>query len=103
MTQAHPADSYSEWRSRPLPEGDWTMRTGNKIPRNLYIEWSDGRSEPIGQVDTAALAAYICDTVNQSRILTGRERPSSITFQNDITGDVGTHVQARDITHLDLS
>ena len=64
MTGPHPADSYGDWRTKPLPEGNWTMRVGKKIPRNLYIEWPDGRSEPVGQVDTAAMAALICDTVN---------------------------------------
>jgi len=81
-------DGWSDWRTRRLPEGDWFMRTGNKIGRNLYIEWPDGRSEPVGQVDTAALATLICDAVNGSRLLTGRERPVP---RAPVHGD-GTHI-----------
>jgi hypothetical protein len=58
------SDDYSAWRTAPLPDGDWQPRVGGKIGRNLYIQWADGRSEPVGQVETAALAALIVEAVN---------------------------------------
>jgi len=87
-------DSYSEWRTRPLPEGNWTMRVGRKVPRNLYIEWSDGRSEPVGQVDNTALAAYIVSAVNALRIWPGEfeSLQQRAMFENNIEGGVGTHI-----------
>lgn len=57
-------DEWGRWRDLELPPGSWRLRTGNKIPRNLYIEWDDGKSEPVGQVDTASLAALITIAVN---------------------------------------
>lgn len=81
-------DGWSNWRTRALPEGDWLMRTGNKIGRNLYIEWPDGRSEPVGQVDTVALATLICDTINTSRLVVARRHRTS---RGPVPGN-GTHI-----------
>lgn len=72
-------DGYSDWRTRRLPEGNWVMRIGNKIERNLYIQWPGGRSEPVGQVDTVELAMFICNAVNSAR--------KSITRGTHIQGD----------------
>jgi hypothetical protein len=88
MTKRRQSDGWSDWRDRPLPEGEWFMRPGNKIGRNLYLQWPDGRSEPIGQVDTAALAALICDAVNGYRSLTG---PRSDAFLAPAHGE-GTRI-----------
>lgn len=101
-------DGYGDWRTRPLPEGNWTMRVGGKIPRNLYIEWSDGRSEPVGQADTTSMAAFICSAVNKLIIWgndeggAGREPHTGAIFQNNITGDVGTHIQGDTFNNLTL-
>lgn len=106
MSEDGTADGYSGWRTRPLPQGNWTMRVGKKIPRNLYIEWSDGRSEPVGQVDTAALAAFIASAVNKYIIWKdgdpGEAKDESPMFQNYITGNVGTHIQGDTFNNLTL-
>lgn len=95
-----PTDNYSDWRTRPLPEGTaWSMRVGRKIPRNLYIQWPDGRSEPVGQVDTAAIAALVCDAVNALRLWPG----DGVIFRNHFGGDVGPHVQGHTINNLTIS
>lgn len=82
MRDTAPDDGYSDWATRPLPEGPWTMRTGKQIGRNLYIEWPDGRNEPVGQVDNAALAAYIVSAVNKDRTSGDGEPVDHINLTN---------------------
>lgn len=81
-------DGYSDWRTRPLPEGHWIMRPGKKIPRNLYIEFADGRSEPVGQVDSAPLAKCICDAVNL--LLHGT---TEVTWPDPDPGDTNLNIR----------
>lgn len=98
MPDTSATDGYSDWRTRRLPEGNWVMRIGNKIERNLYIEWPNGRSEPVGQVDTVELAMFICNCVNKAR----RDALGGAVFQNHIAGDVGTHIQGTNINLTNL-
>lgn len=62
----YPNGFYARWRTEPLPSDEWRLRQGRKIPRNLYMEWDDGCSEPVGQVETASLAALIVESVNRA-------------------------------------
>jgi hypothetical protein len=64
------------------------MRTGKKIPRNLYIEFADGRSEPVGQADSVALAKFICDAVN-----TRLHGTTDVTWTDPDPGDANLHIR----------
>lgn len=95
--EPHPARMWDSWRRRALPGGDWTMRTGNKIGRNLYIEWPDGRSEPVGQVDTVSIAELIVEAVNAYRQPEDEPAPGgTVISYNTVAGDLN-------ITGLDSS
>lgn len=89
MSEPHPADIWHGWHDRGVPEGDWSMRVGKSIGRNLYIEWPDGRSEPVGQVDTASIAELIVTAVNAYRQHDDEPAPhGTVISHNTVGGDL---------------